>query len=178
MSLTIVISHSPVKGGVGCAHHIEPVCGLICSPLSFKNVRSIAREESITLTSWLGGRCPLRHDGICALPPQHFERPHDGLCDPPGSICESVRGQCGPSLWSKETRSQYPSWRRNQQGIDERVIIASQWRRWRPYLPGRSRCSLPYRRNNLSNTCKCRRARRKPTVAMPTPISISVAVLR
>jgi hypothetical protein len=36
MSLTIVISHSPVQGGVGGAHHIEPVCGLICSPLSFK----------------------------------------------------------------------------------------------------------------------------------------------
>jgi hypothetical protein len=45
MSLTIVISHSPVKGGVGCAHHIEPVCGLICSPLSFKNVRSIVKNE-------------------------------------------------------------------------------------------------------------------------------------
>ena len=23
--------------------------------------------------SWLEGRCPLRHDGICALPPQHFD---------------------------------------------------------------------------------------------------------
>jgi hypothetical protein len=36
MSLTLVIDHSPVHVGVGVDHHIEPVRGLICEPLSRK----------------------------------------------------------------------------------------------------------------------------------------------
>jgi hypothetical protein len=62
MSLTIVISHSPVKVGVGFDHHIEPVCGLVCSPIALKNVRSIGMNKAkyfqrATLPSaWEGAR--------------------------------------------------------------------------------------------------------------------------